>query len=84
MAESTCPDSCPLAASHPNLPSPGHCDRSSSSIGVPRGSRQNPSEALFLWEMGQAVHRYLDRVFEAGILCPFRPSAKADTPEPSE
>lgn len=42
------------------------------------------SEALLLWEMGQAVHRYIDRIFEAGILCPFRPEAKADAPEPSQ
>ena len=42
------------------------------------------SDALLLWEMGQAVHRYLDRVFEAGILCPFGPPTKADAPEPSE
>lgn len=42
------------------------------------------SEALLLWEIGQAVHRYIDRIFEAGILCPFRPPAKTDAPEPSE
>ena len=29
------------------------------------------TEALLLWEMGRAVHRYIDRLFEAGILCPF-------------
>lgn len=42
------------------------------------------SEALLLWEIGQAVHHYIDRIFEAGILCPFGPPAKADAPERSE
>lgn len=42
------------------------------------------SEALMLWKMGQAVHAYVDRVFEAGILCAFRPPAKADAAERSE
>jgi hypothetical protein len=42
------------------------------------------SEALLLWEMGQAVHRYVDRIFEAGILCPFGPPAKVGAPGRSE
>lgn len=42
------------------------------------------SEALILWEIGEAVHRYVDRIIEAGILCPFGPPAKADAPERSE
>ena len=29
------------------------------------------TEARLLWEIGKAVHQYVDRVFEAGILCPF-------------
>jgi hypothetical protein len=33
--------------------------------------------------MGQAIHRYVDRVFEAGILCPFQGVPK-DGPERSE
>ena len=28
------------------------------------------SESRLLWEVGQAVDRYIDRVFRAGILCP--------------
>jgi hypothetical protein len=42
------------------------------------------SEALLLWEMGQAVDRYVDRIFVAGILCPFKPTETADAPERSE
>ena len=41
-------------------------------------------EARLLWDIGEAVHRYVDRVFEAGILCPFGPPAKEDAPERSE
>jgi hypothetical protein len=29
------------------------------------------NETLVLWQIGQAVHRYIDRIFEAGGLCPF-------------
>ncbi|MBI3636588.1 MAG: hypothetical protein HY216_10345 [Candidatus Rokubacteria bacterium] len=42
------------------------------------------SEALLLWEIGQAVDRYVDRIFDAGILCPFRSPVKEDAPERSE
>ena len=42
------------------------------------------TEARLLWEMGQAVHRYVERLFEAGILCPFGEQAKDDAPERSE
>jgi hypothetical protein len=48
------------------------------------GDTPETGEARLLWEMGEAVHHYVDRVFEAGILCPFRPPAKADAPERSE
>jgi hypothetical protein len=34
-----------------------------------------------LWD--QAVHRYVERVFDAGILCPFQ-RAPEDAPERSE
>jgi hypothetical protein len=42
------------------------------------------TEARLLWDIGQAVHHYVDRIFEAGILCPFKPATKEDAPERSE
>jgi hypothetical protein len=42
------------------------------------------SEALVLWQLGQVVHRYVDRLFEAGILCPFGEPVKDDAPETKE
>jgi hypothetical protein len=42
------------------------------------------SEALLLWEMGRAVHRYVDRLFEAGILCPFGEPEVATDDAPEE
>jgi hypothetical protein len=30
------------------------------------------TEARLLWDIGKAVHHYVDRVFQAGILCPFK------------
>jgi hypothetical protein len=41
------------------------------------------AESRLLWDMSQAVHRYVERVFDAGILCPFQ-GAPADAPERSE
>ena len=41
------------------------------------------TESRLLWDMGQAVHRYVERVFDAGILCPFQ-GAPEDAPERSE
>lgn len=39
-------------------------------------------EARLLWDIGEAVHRYVDRIFEAGILCPFSgPPKPAERPE---
>jgi hypothetical protein len=40
-------------------------------------------ESRLLWDIGQAVHRYVERLFEAGILCPFQGAAE-DAPERSE
>jgi len=37
-------------------------------------------EGRLLWEMGKTVHHYVDRVFEAGILCPFK-EQENDAPE---
>ena len=33
------------------------------------------TEARLLWDIGKAVHQYVDRVFSAGILCPFKEQA---------
>lgn len=41
------------------------------------------TEALLLWDIGKALHHYVDRVFEAGILCPFKEPAN-DAPERTE
>ena len=39
-------------------------------------------EARLLWDIGEAVHRYVDRIFEAGILCPFNGAIQpAERPE---
>jgi len=37
-------------------------------------------EGRLLWEIGKTVHHYLDRVFEAGILYPFK-EQENDAPE---
>ena len=41
------------------------------------------AESRLLSDMGQAVHHYVERVFDAGILCPFQ-GAPEDAPERSE
>ncbi len=38
------------------------------------------SEARLLWDMGEAVNYYIDRIFEGGLLCPSGPQAKDDAP----
>jgi hypothetical protein len=40
------------------------------------GQRPDAADARLLWDMGQAVHGYVTRVFEAGVLCPWRGSAR--------
>ena len=42
------------------------------------------SEARLLWDMGEAVYRYIDRVFQGGLLCPSRPPAKPEAQDPPE
>lgn len=42
------------------------------------------TESRLLWEMGRAVCRYFDRLFEARILCPFNDSAADDAERPVE
>jgi hypothetical protein len=42
------------------------------------------SEARLLWDIGEAVHRYVDRIFEAGLLCPSGPPVKGEAQDPSD
>jgi hypothetical protein len=42
------------------------------------------SEAKLLWEIGEAVNSFVDRVFSAGLICPFNAPAQADAEERSE
>jgi hypothetical protein len=44
------------------------------------GDPPTSTEARLLWDIGHAVHRYVDRVFEAGLLCPFTEPV-TDAPE---
>jgi hypothetical protein len=41
------------------------------------------SEARLLWDMGEAVYRFVDRVFEGGLLCPSKAPAKKETQDSS-
>ena len=42
------------------------------------------SEARLLWDIGEAVHRYLDRIFEGGLLCPSAPPVKGEAQDSSD
>ena len=42
------------------------------------------TEARLLWEMGRAVCRYLDRLFEAGMFCPFEVAPPEDAEQKTE
>jgi hypothetical protein len=46
------------------------------------GEPPTTSEARLLWDIGEAVHRYVDRIFEGGLLCPCEPRATDVTPGP--
>lgn len=46
--------------------------------------RPASSESRLLWDIGQAVHHYVDRVFKAGIICPFNGGPKDEAPERSD
>ena len=39
------------------------------------------SEARLLWDIGQVVDHYVDRIFEGGLLCPSGPRAKDGAPD---
>ncbi len=41
------------------------------------------SESRLLWDIGEAVHRYVDCIFDGGLLCPCGPRARDATPGPS-
>ncbi len=42
------------------------------------------TEARLLWEMGRAVCGYLDRLFEAGVFCPFESGAPEDAEQKAD
>jgi hypothetical protein len=42
------------------------------------------AEAKLLWEIGQAIDGFVDRLFAAGIVCPFKAEAPVDAQERSE
>jgi hypothetical protein len=46
------------------------------------GEPPTTSESRLLWDIGEAVHRYVDRIFDGGLLCPCSPRAKDDAPGP--
>jgi hypothetical protein len=46
------------------------------------GEPPTTSEARLLWDIGEAVHRYVNRIFDGGLLCPSRPRARDDAPRP--
>jgi hypothetical protein len=41
-------------------------------------------EAKLLWDIGHTVDGFVDRLFAAGIVCPFRAEAPAEAEERSE
>ena len=42
-------------------------------------------ETRLLWDIGDAAHRYVNRIFEGGLLCPCEPRARDTTPgQPGE
>jgi hypothetical protein len=42
------------------------------------------TEARLLWDMGRAVCGYLDRLFEAGVFCPFEAGAPEDAEQKAD
>lgn len=46
-----------------------------------RQARPEAADSRLLWEIGQAVDAFVQRLFEAGIVCPFQAETPADTPE---
>ena len=42
------------------------------------------TEARLLWDMGRAVCGYLDRLFAAGVFCPFETSAPDDAEQKAD
>ena len=46
------------------------------------GEPPTTAESRLLWDIGEAVHRYVDRIFDGGLLCPCGPRAKDDAPGP--
>jgi hypothetical protein len=46
------------------------------------GEPPTTSESRLLWVIGEAVHRYVDRIFDGGLLCPSGPRARDNAPGP--
>ena len=44
------------------------------------GEPPTTSESRLLWDIGEAVHRYVDRIFDGGLLCPSGPRARDNAP----
>jgi hypothetical protein len=70
---------------------PGHSARPRGplkpAIDLYRLCREEPpaaSESRLLWEIGRTVHHYVDRLFDAGVVCPFSPRARDEAPERSD
>lgn len=55
-----------------------YADRSMS--GTDENTSCTNGTEYILWEIGKTVHQYVDRVFEAGILCLFKEQPN-DAPE---
>ena len=48
------------------------------------GEPPDTSEARLLWDIGETVHHYLDRIFEGGLLCLSRLPVKGEAQDPSD
>jgi hypothetical protein len=44
------------------------------------GEPPTTSEARLLWDIGEAVHRYVHLIFDGGLLCPSGPRARDNAP----
>jgi hypothetical protein len=47
------------------------------------GEAPPTADARLLWEMGYAIHAYVNRLFEAGIPCLFAPPVRPEASEPT-
>ena len=42
------------------------------------------ADARLMWDLGEAVHAYVERLFDAGVVCPFARQAEGTAPERTE